>query len=256
MQRRPSLRFWGTHTIFGDRLAFYKFPLRILGTATTDIAGGGGDSFGGNMTTLWSRRLDRRKIVTGLIGSAVGGLVSYPAAARAAADPAEVYVSNIADQVMALANSGDTGKSLRNKFAVLLGRYINLRNIANYSLGTYRSKMPASAKDEFYQLVNNYSAALFVYYVKDFRGSKLDITSNAQQGKFITIQSAIKQKGGGREQVRWRLLADGDNYRVSDVNIKGVWLTIAMKDRFTKVLNNSHGDFDALFESLREAETW
>jgi phospholipid transport system substrate-binding protein len=208
------------------------------------------------MTTPWSRPIDRRTFTTGLVGSVFGGFLAYPAAARAAVDPAEVYVSSIADQVMALANSGDTGKSLRAKFAALLSHYINLHSIANYSLGTYRAKMPDSIKDEFYQLVNNYSAALFVYYVDDFRGSTLDITSNAQQGKFIIIQSAIKQKSGGREQVRWRLVADGGNYRVSDVNIKGVWLTIAMKDRFTKVLNSSHGDFDKLFASLREAETW
>ena len=42
----------------------------------------------------------------------------------------------------------------------------------------------------------------------------------------------------------------------SDVNIKGVWLTISMKDRFNKVLNKSKGDFDPLFDELREAETW
>ena len=69
------------------------------------------------------------------------------------------------------------------------------------------------------------------------------------------IQSAITGKGG-REQVRWRLVPSGGGYRVSDVNIKGVWLTISMKDRFNKVLKNSKGDFGPLFAELREAETW
>jgi ABC-type transporter MlaC component len=104
--------------------------------------------------------------------------------------------------------------------------------------------------------VNNYAAALFVYYVDDFRGTKLAILSNAPQGKFVVIQSAIVQKKGGREQVRWRLLPGGSGFQVSDVNIKGVWLTIAMKDRFTKVLKSSNGDFDALFAELKSAETW
>lgn len=208
------------------------------------------------MTDQGPRRINRRAFTTAVLGSIFGGAVSYPAVARAAVDPAEVYVSKIADQVMALANSGDSGKSLRGRFASLLARYINLRSIANYALGPYMSKLPAGKREEFYTLVNNYSAALFVYYVGDFRGSKLDITSTSKSGKFITIQSAIKLKGGGNEQVRWRLVSDGGSYRVSDVNLKGIWLTISMKDRFNKVLKSSGGDFGALFKELRDAETW
>jgi ABC-type transporter MlaC component len=45
-------------------------------------------------------------------------------------------------------------------------------------------------------------------------------------------------------------------YRVADVNLKGVWLTIAMKQRFKDVLTRSRGDFQALYEELRKAETW
>lgn len=208
------------------------------------------------MSGLLARRLSRREFTGILLGSLLGGAVSYPAAARAAVDPAEIYVSGIADEVMALANSGASGKSLRGRFAALLGRHINLHVIANYSLGPFLPKLPASKRDEFYSLVNNYSAALFVFYVEDFRGSALDITSNSKQGKFITILSVIKLKNGGLEQVRWRLVADGGSYRVSDVNLKGIWLTISMKDRFSKVLKQSKGDFDALFKELREAETW
>ena len=68
--------------------------------------------------------------------------------------------------------------------------------------------------------------------------------------------SAIKLKGGGREQVRWRLIPASGGFRISDVNLKGVWMSISMKDRFTKVLTKSKGDFDPLFNELREAETW
>jgi phospholipid transport system substrate-binding protein len=198
-----------------------------------------------------------RRHLTGLLMAAVcGGVASYPAAARAAIDPAEAYVSGIADEVMALANSGQKGNGLRARFASLLNRHINLRAIANYALGPYQKKLPAGKREEFYRLVSNYSAALFVFYVKDFRGSALDITSTTTQGKFKVIQSAIKLKGGGRELVRWRLTPAGGGYKVNDVNLKGVWLTISMKDRFSKVLNRSKGDFDALFEELRAAETW
>lgn len=194
--------------------------------------------------------LNRRAIAVGLLALA---LKAPPASATTAA---ENYVNAIAGEVMKLANNGQKGTALRSKFAALMNRTINLKAVANYALGAYQNKLPAARKAEFYGLVSNYAAALFVYYVEDFRGTELEIQSTTQQGKFTVIHSAIKLKGGGREQVRWRLVPAGDAFRVNDVNLKGVWLTISMKDRFTKVLNRSKGDFDPLFEELREAETW
>jgi ABC-type transporter MlaC component len=124
------------------------------------------------------------------------------------------------------------------------------------TVGPYQKKIPPGDKNEFYTLFNNYAAALFVYYVDDFKGSDLKIISTSKQGNFITITSAIVQNGGGREQVKWRLIPAGGGYKISDINIKGVWLTIATKKRFSDVLNKSKGDFEALFAELREAETW
>jgi ABC-type transporter MlaC component len=200
-----------------------------------------------------TRKFSRREFVAMLLGAVLTGSVSP---AMAAVDPAEGYVGKIADEVMSLANSGTKGTALRGRFASVLNRYVNLRNIANFALGPYRKKLSPGDRNEFYTLFNNYAAALFVYYVDDFKGSELQIISTSKQGRFITIVSAIKQNGGGREQVRWRLVPAGGGYKISDINVKGVWLTIATKKRFGDVLNRSKGDFGALFAELREAETW
>ena len=200
-----------------------------------------------------TRNFSRREFAALLLGTALAGGVSP---VSAAVDPAEGYVDRIAGEVMSLANSGAKGKALRGRFASVLNRYVNLRNIANFALGPYQKKLPPGDKNEFYTLFNNYAAALFVYYVDDFKGSDLEIISTSKQENRVTIVSAIKQNGGGREQVRWRLVAAGGGYKISDINVKGVWLTIATKKRFNDVLNRSKGDFGALFAELREAETW
>jgi phospholipid transport system substrate-binding protein len=200
-----------------------------------------------------TRKFSRREFAALLFGAALAGGVSP---VFAAVDPAEGYVGKIADEVMSLANSGAKGKALRGRFASVLNRYVNLRTIANFALGPYQKKLPPGDKNEFYTLFNNYAAALFVYYVDDFKGSDLQIISTSKQGKYLTIVSAIKQKGGGREQVKWRLIPVGGGYKISDINVKGVWLTIATKKRFSDVLNRSKGDFGALFVELREAESW
>ena len=205
------------------------------------------------MSGLLARPISRRNFASLALA---GLLVMGPGEAALADAAAEAYVTRIAEDVMDLANTGQKGTALRGRFAALMNRYINLKAIADYALGTYRSKLPGARRSEFYQLVSNYAAALFVFYVEDFRGTGLEINSTTKQGKFTVINSAILLKGGGREQVRWRLVQGGGGYRVNDVNLKGVWLTISMKDRFNNVLKQSKGDFDPLFAELREANTW
>ncbi len=205
------------------------------------------------MSVTMRRKFTRREVAGLLFGILTVGAVQP---ALAGTDPAEGYVGDIADEVMGLANGSAKGDALRGKFAAVLNRYISLRNIANFALGPYQKQLPAGDKEEFYRLFSNYAAALFVFYVDDFRGSGLEILSNSQQGKFTTINSAIVLNSGGREQVKWRLIQAGGGYKISDVNVKGVWLTIATKKRFNDVLNRSKGDFGALFADLKEAETW
>ena len=128
-----------------------------------------------------TRKFSRREFAALLLGAVVTGSSGH---AVAAVNPAEGYVGKIADEVMSLANSGAKGTALRGRFASVLNRYINLRNIANFALGPYQKKLPPGDKNEFYTLFNNYAAALFVYYVDDFKGSDLKIISTSQAGQF------------------------------------------------------------------------
>jgi phospholipid transport system substrate-binding protein len=202
------------------------------------------------------KNLNRRRFISGAL--IVPFLAFFGSGeSKANVDPkVESYVKSLTGQVLSLANSGRSGKALRRDFSNLLGRYVSMRKIANFALGTYQKKLPAGDREMFYGLVSNYAAALFVYYVDDFRGSEIEVNDMSKQGAFTVVQSAIVQKSGGREQVKWRLSGSPGNYAVADVNIKGVWMTISMKKRFSDVLNRSKGDFGKLYEELREAETW
>ena len=61
------------------------------------------------MTDREARSYTRRDLAA-LLLAGVASFAAFPAGARAALGPAENYVSNIADDVMSLANSGQQGK--------------------------------------------------------------------------------------------------------------------------------------------------
>jgi ABC-type transporter MlaC component len=194
--------------------------------------------------------LSRRSLMVSLLALSVAS----PALAD---EQAGVYVQKLGAEVIRLANGGRRGdKALQQRFADLFTRYISIPGISNFALGTYQKQLPAGDKAKFYNLVANYAAALFVWFVEDFQGQSLEVQNNVEQGKFTVIDTAIKGGGLGSEKLRWRVTGANGSYRIADLNVKGVWLTISLKKLFADTLHNSGGDFQALYAKLREAENW
>jgi ABC-type transporter MlaC component len=176
-----------------------------------------------------------------------------PASQLALAEtPQERFVKDVSRQIISLANSGGGKAALRKRFASLISRYSDVRSVAMLALGPYRGQLPAGRKDEFVRLVTQYIAAFFVYYVAEFRGTALEIKSSAPQGKLTLVDTRITNAG----PVRWRISGSGGGFRVQDINVRAVWLSLQLKQRFTDVLKRNKGDFDALFKELKSAENW
>jgi ABC-type transporter MlaC component len=195
-------------------------------------------------------RLSRR----GLMGMAVllatttvGGRAAY------ALSPAEKYVTTIGSSVIRLANSGAGKAQMRQRFASLINQNTNVRSVGLVALGPYRSELPPNMAGEFVRLVSLYMAAFFVFYSGEFRGSTIEIDSSSKQGGTTLVNSSVRFNNGSTTRVRWRIIGSG---QVGDINVRGVWLSLQLKKRFTDVLKRSRGDFNALFAELKSAETW
>ena len=165
------------------------------------------------------------------------------------------HVTSIGNSVIRLANSGQSGTQLHRKFERLLSTHANMGAVAIFALGRYRSKLPASKSAKYKKLVKAYIAGLFVYYAKDFRGTGIKIGTTRKSGKSLVIASKI-QFANSSKPVIWRVYSRGSRHRVTDVNIRGVWLSIQMRQKFTQLLKRNHGDFDKLIAFLAEYKNW
>ena len=200
----------------------------------------------------FSRRSMLKTASALMLATSLAPLQSLPASALSGP---EELVTRIATQVMRLARSGPANTRMQKRFAALLGRYVNMTAVARFALGRYRRKLPASQRARYYRLVKEYIAGLFVYYSKDFRGNGLQIRSTRKSGKYYIIDSRIKL-ASSTSPVKWRVYASGGKYRVTDVNIRGIWLSIRLREKFTQLLKRNRGDFAALFRFLEKTRTW
>ncbi len=180
--------------------------------------------------------------------------LSQPNLAQAFSGP-EQHVNKIGNSVIKLANGSSRGFALHKKFERLLSAQANMNSVAIFSLGRYRKKLPAKLKSRYQKLVKAYIAGLFVYYVGDFKGRTLEIRASRKSGKSVIVDSRIKFSGSTKK-VQWRVYSIGNRHRVTDVNIRGVWLSIQMRQKFTRLLKRSNGDFNKLIDFLGEYKNW
>ena len=200
--------------------------------------------------SLFNSRLSRR----GLMGLGVLLATTSLAGRQALAlSAAEQYVTSVGTSVIRVANSGAGKAAMRQRLSSLISQNANVRSVGLVALGPYRKDLPPGKAGEFVRLVSFYMAAFFVYYIDEFQGSSIEVNSSTKQGNATLVNSSVRFKNGSTTQVRWRIVGGG---QVGDINVRGVWLSLQLKKRFTDVLKRSQGDFDALFAELKSAESW
>ena len=200
--------------------------------------------------SIFNKRLSRRS----LMGfAALLATTTLAGRAALALTPAEQYVTSVGSSVIKLANSGGGKAALRQRFSSLISQNSNVRSVGLVALGPYRKDLPPGMAAEFVKLVAFYMAAFFVYYIDEFQGSNIEIDSSSKQGNMTLVNSSVRFKNGSTSQVRWRIIGSG---QVGDINVRGVWLSLQLKKRFTDVLKRSKGDFKELFAELKSAESW
>ena len=187
-------------------------------------------------------RLNRRAVL-GL------GLALWlaPVPARSAS-PQEAHVTGLLEELIALAKYD--GAEQRKRLGKVLHKRADVRAIALFALGTWRSKMPKDMSADYVDLVVNYTANAFIDYVNRFSGAVVAIEGSSSQGAFTTVDAKLTYAEGRSSQIRFRYANTGTP-RVKDVNVQGIWLSLQLRERFSGLLKRNNGDFAELMAFLR-----
>ncbi len=191
----------------------------------------------------------RRRFLATLAALAV--LAPLPSRAQARRGP-EDFARDLGEKVIRLARSPSSDAQLKRQFLKLLTSSADIRAVARFALGKYRRRMPKKLMNEYYRLVLDYIAGLFVWYRKDLAAREIRVQGTSTRGQWATVKTALIFDDGASRPVLWRIHVGGARYRVGDLNIRGIWLSLRMRDKFVSILNESGGDFGALMRYLRE----
>jgi ABC-type transporter MlaC component len=161
------------------------------------------------------------------------------AAAKCDAGPFVISVGKTYDQA---ARSGSAAA-----FANGVARYSDMRSIAFFALGRYRSKLPKAREAEYVALTKSFMGQFMLDHGQSLRVGTLQIVECSGSGANINV----KARTAGGDTVLFRISKTGSGFTVRDVRANSIWLVQQMRSAFVGTISRNDGDIDALFKYLK-----
>lgn len=172
------------------------------------------------------------------------GLAAAPA--TAAADPAAAYMEKVGKDLLNANRQGTAASFLR-----AIQRHADVAEIALYSLGQYKTKLPASMKEKYFRGVALFMSRYFADQSREYRVAKYTLgdSRKTDDGDFM-VDSRIYMLSGRSYTVVWRVGKRGGKFRVLDAKVLGFSLVYLQRGLFTSYISKRKGDVSQLVAVL------
>ena len=167
---------------------------------------------------------------------------------------AQAFVTQLADDAVAILSSGQDRAGREAAFAKLLDERANMRRIARFTLGQFGRKISKDDFATYESLLGEFIVKVYANRLGEYSDEKV-IVGKAQAKKKNVIVSSRIEFSNGREPINidwWLRLEKDGSLSLFDVRVLGVWMAQEQRDAFASVLKNNKGDIDALLDHLRK----
>ena len=152
-----------------------------------------------------------------------------------------------------LSNPQSQQDEKRREFKKLLDNSFDLDTIGRFALGRYWNvATPAQQRDyliQFRRMVVDVYASRF----NDYKGQKFEAKSfRAISPTDTLVTSFIKPVDGSADiQIDWRVRSKGNTYKIVDVLVSGVSMSVTQRSDFASVIQRGGGNVDVLINHLK-----
>ena len=148
-------------------------------------------------------------------------------AALAAADPAAV-INNLGNRALEVLGKNATPEQRAARFQELFREDFDVPGIARFVLGRYWKTATPEQQQEFVKLFEDYIALVYSAQLSAYSGEALKVTGSRPGPEGAIVASEIvRPTGGPPVKVEWHLTDRNGTYKINDVAVDGISLTIA-----------------------------
>ena len=182
----------------------------------------------------------------------LGALLIFPLSAGASS-PEEFVRETGARVFSSLGEEGlDTTEHTR-RFRSLLNEAFDLPAITRFVLGRYWRTTSDEEKTEFASLFEKFLVKAYANRFRDLGDKKLKVLRSQElTGGQTLVMSEIDAEGSKPVKVNWRIRGAGQEFKITDVLVEGVSMSVTQRDEFASVIRQGGGRIDGLLRILRK----
>jgi phospholipid transport system substrate-binding protein len=161
----------------------------------------------------------------------VGGVWAGP--------PTEIARQVIEKALDILQNPSYQGEARRQMVKRLVDPYFDYQEMAKRSLGPTWGKLNAGQRQEFVQVFAQLLEASYSDKIEKYaQRVKIDYTGEILDGETAEVRTVVV-RANDRIPLNYRLLKEGDTWKVYDVIIEGVSLVSNYRTQFSRIIHES-----------------
>lgn len=180
-------------------------------------------------------------------------LLTVGAVAAVAAEAAEAWAQRTIDQGFAILRD-DTGGTAgrRARFHAFIVNHVEARKSAMFALGVYRKGADPAVLEDYAAVFSDYSIEIYESRLENYKDATLTVKGSIENKPGDVTVNTLGASPKFREPVRiaFRLQGGGGAFKITDIQVEGIWLSIELRDEFNALLGANGGDIRALTRTL------
>jgi phospholipid transport system substrate-binding protein len=196
--------------------------------------------------------MSRRRLLLGIAMLALAGGTAPFAAASADPSAAKDFVKSLADEAITVMARKDVAQPERlAKFKELFNRGFDVEGIGRFVLGRYvRDASPAELA-EYNKLFEALILSTYASRFSEYSGETLSVLDSRLDDDRIAVASQIERPNGPAIRLDWRISESAAGFKISDVIVEGVSMSVTQRSEFSSVIQRGGGKVESLLVALR-----
>ena len=175
-------------------------------------------------------------------------------AGAAPSQPPDEFIRTLSKEaVTSLTQSEVNNREREQRFRELFTENFDVPRIAQFVLGVYWPRATPAQRAEYLRLFEDFIVKSYSKKFGEYSGEEFKTGSVIRMSETDSVVSSLI-KPGEKPPVRvdWRVRANGTKYKIIDVLVEGISMSVTHRDEFASVIRAQGGTVAGLLDALKK----
>ena len=191
-----------------------------------------------------------------LVLAVVLGLSTAISAGAAPSQQPDEFIRSLSSEAIGSLTGQEVSEAEREqKFRTMFTKNFDVPQIAQFVLGLYWPRASQEQRAEYVKLFEDFVVKSYAKKFGDYTGGGGFKTGNVT--KVSNADSVVSSQIRTREdkppvRIDWRVRAGEESYKIVDVMVEGISMSVTHRDEFAAVIRSNGGTVAALIDALKK----